>query len=124
MKDKFKETMLKLLTRKPHYGTRQAITMPFTAPSDGVLMITLASNGLGVFYVSGEGDSRFLTYVGNTQQGSTTITAPIHKGQTYTVVYSSAVATANYFFVPLEWGGYCVSQLLQCFQPFPRLEVA
>lgn len=100
-----KELLDKAITREPRFGNRQAITMPFTAPCDGVLMITLASNGLGVLYVSGEGDSRFLTYVGNTQQGNTTISAPVHKGQTYTIVYSSAIAIANYFFTPLVGGG-------------------
>lgn len=30
----------------------------------------------------------------------------------------------TYLVIPNVWGGYCVTQLLQCLQPFPRLEVA
>ena len=42
-------------------------------------------------------------------------------------IYCDSNQTCNYWIYSTSFpvvGGYCVTQLLQCFQPFPKLEVA
>lgn len=89
------------IEKKARWGTPQDITLPFVPPCDGVLKIEVASSGLGVYYVQGGSDTRYLCFTGSTQQGNTTISAPVFRGVTYSVSYSSNITVGSTKFIPL-----------------------
>jgi hypothetical protein len=96
------KTILQALEgKKAKWGTRQNVTLPFTAPSDGMFVATASSNGsAAALYLKAGG-----THMGSFQatggaRGSACF--PVHNGQSISVDYSSNISNAVYWFTPLE----------------------
>lgn len=92
------------IEKKTRWGEKEsypATDFPWIAPCDGYLKFNIATTGLGVFYVDADNLTRYLCYTGSTQQGNTTIGAPVYKGVTYNISYQSNISIGGIDFFPL-----------------------
>lgn len=87
-----------------HFGSAETVTLPFTAMTDGFLLIFVnaAVTGDGYLYLTIDNSIPFRTLVRNSL--SATNLCPMKKGQTVKLNNSDGVEQLAYRFIPLVGG--------------------
>lgn len=84
----------------PHFGNRVAITLPYTADSDGLLIVQLRASATGRLYAIWSGTFEAFLDGYNVKDGYIVGTFPVQKGAVVSAPSSSSnVQTAGYYWV-------------------------
>lgn len=93
--------------KRQKLGTRQSISVPFTATDDGIILVFCRPSSTNSTYAdySIEGETRYGCRVNTYNGGNNTGVAFVRAGDVFSANAVSDGQSINLTFIPINWGG-------------------